>query len=81
LARTGTLKACRLRVLCPVLQPAFFKGDAPELLDMLVEASTKKPTAPLPGWGRELVSCAAEWLSEETAVTLATPQRTMANKR
>lgn len=47
----------------PPTPQAIFRGDAPHLLDRLVEACQQKTVhAPLPGYGRELQPVCGDWL-------------------
>lgn len=47
-----------------------FRGDHPELVDKLIEASQKKPSGEYTGFGRELVPVDSAWLSEPIQTNL-----------
>lgn len=48
----------------PLSSQAYFRGDAPHLLDRLVQACQQKTVnAPLPGYGRELQPVCNDWLT------------------
>lgn len=49
----------------PTTHVGVFKGDAPNMVDMLVAACEQKPQAgTYSGYGRDLVPCADAWLTE-----------------
>ena len=53
---------------------AFFRGDAPQLLDRLVAACQQKTVnAPLPGYGRELEPVSCDWLMGADCTAASAP--------